>query len=282
MNEQRSRERLENESSFAESHRSFVNTWECDENAHLNVQFYLKRFDEAARLFSGMRGGRIDGPLPQTRHVRFHAELHAGAITRTRSAVISDGVFDGYVVHLMDNLVTGALAASALDAPGEQLGTMFAVPSVAVAGAMPRGLEAAPALPVPGEEVLSRGGLVAHRSIVAPAECDTAGEFLEQLYVGRFTDAAPHVWEQAGIGIALLQARNLGRVALEMKITHHMPARAGDALVLYSLPTRSGGKTLHLRHELVRFGDEAPVVTGEVIAVVLDLSTRRSVPPPVE
>ncbi len=267
-------------SSFAESHRSFVNTWECDDNAHLNVQFYLKRFDEAARLFSGMCGGRIDGPLPRTRHVRFHAELHAGSTTRTRSAVIANGDFEGFGVHLMEDPVTGKLAASALDSPAGSLEPAFSVDADAVQAAMPRGVETSPATPVSGREILAGGGLVAHRSIVAPADCDAAGGMLEQSYVGRFTDGAPHVWEHAGVGIALLRARNLGRVALEMKITHHMAARPGDGLVLYSLPARSGGKTINLRHELVRFGDEAPVVTGEVVAIVLDLSTRKTVPLP--
>ena len=52
--------------------------------------------------------------------------------------------------------------------------------------------------------------------------------------------------------------------------------------VLYSLPSRSGGKTLYLRHELVRLGDEEPLVTGEVVAVLLDLATRRTVAMPSE
>ena len=26
---------------FVETHRGFVNTWDCDENAHMNVQFYF-------------------------------------------------------------------------------------------------------------------------------------------------------------------------------------------------------------------------------------------------
>ncbi len=282
MKDQRSGEGASGVAPFAETHRSFVNTWECDDNAHLNVQFYFKRFDEAARFFAGMRGGRIDGPLPRTRHVRYHSELHAGAITRTRSGVIANGPFEGHIVHLIDNLVTGKLAASAIDAPGEISSHDFLVPAEAVQNAIPRGVDAVPATPMTGEEMLARGGLISQRTIVAPAECDAAGDFMEQLYVGRFTDAAPHVWEQAGVGIALIQERKLGRGAREMKITHHTPARAGEGLVLYSLPSRSGGKTLYLRHELVRLGDEEPLVTGEVVAVLLDLATRRTVAMPSE
>ena len=35
---------------------SFVNRWECDENDHLNVQFYFSRFDEADRQFRLVTG----------------------------------------------------------------------------------------------------------------------------------------------------------------------------------------------------------------------------------
>lgn len=35
---------------------SFVNRWECDENDHLNVQFYFSRFEEADRQFRLMTG----------------------------------------------------------------------------------------------------------------------------------------------------------------------------------------------------------------------------------
>lgn len=263
---------------LTETHRSFVNTWECDENAHMNVQFYFKRFDEAARFLSSAHGGAMDGPLPATRHVRFHAELPAAATTRILSGVIGDGPFVGHVVHVLENMETGMLSATALDAPSG-----LAAPGVAageVERALPRGLGAAPASPLSGEEVLARGGLLANRSIAQPAECDAGGHLLEQFHVARFTDAAPHVWEQGGVGIDWLRAMNHGRVALEMKITHHQPARAGDGLLLYSRPAPLSAKTFLLYHELKRLSDGAPIVTGEVVAVVMNLATRKTVPLP--
>ncbi|PSM17351.1 thioesterase family protein [Nitratireductor sp. StC3] len=261
---------------LAETHRAFVNTWECDENAHLNVQFYFKRIDEAARFFAATHGGALDGALPHVRHVRFHAELHVGAITRILSGTIADGPFRGYVVHLLENLETGALAATALDTPNGADGTR-AVPAAAVARALPRGVEPEPAVPMPGEAVLAANGLIASRSIALPGECDAAGRLTEQFYVARFTDAAPHVWEQGGVTIRWLRRHNYGRVALEMKITHHQAARAGDGLLLYARPSAFSGKTFRLRHEMKRLSDGASLVTGEVVAVVLDLQTRKSV-----
>ena len=42
--------------------RGFVNTWECDENEHLNVQFYFARFADAAAHFLVGRGLAPFGP----------------------------------------------------------------------------------------------------------------------------------------------------------------------------------------------------------------------------
>jgi acyl-CoA thioester hydrolase len=265
---------------FVESHRSFVNTWECDDNAHMNVQFYFKRFDEAARFFAGMNGGDMAGPLPRTRHVRYHSELHAGGIARMRSAIVADGRFAGFAVHVLDDIETGRIAATALDAPSGIEAPGHLVHERDIAPALPRGIAPEPAEPMLPEEVLARGGLVSSRTIVQPMQCDVAGELLAQGFVGRLSDGAAHVWEVAGVGIATLRERNYGRVALEMKLTHHRPAKAGEALLIHSRPAPTGGKALQLHHEISRFPDGAPVVTAQVVAVILDLATRRSVAMP--
>src|SRR5690606_16110861 len=55
---------------------SSVNRWECDENDHLNVQFYFTRFEEADRQFrllSGLSDALVGSR--RVRHVRYHCEL---------------------------------------------------------------------------------------------------------------------------------------------------------------------------------------------------------------
>lgn len=63
---------------LVESLKSFVNRWECDENDHMNVQFYWTKFQTAALHFR-LAAGLDD--LPETarssRHVRYHSEVHA-------------------------------------------------------------------------------------------------------------------------------------------------------------------------------------------------------------
>ena len=265
---------------FLETHRSFVNTWECDDNAHMNVQFYFKRFDEAARFFAGMNGDHMGGPLPRTRHVRYHAELHAGGIARMRSAIVADGRFCGHAVHVLDDVENGRIAATALDAPTgfEVAGQQVSERDIALA--LPKGIDPSPAAPMRPVDVLSLGGFVSSRTIVQPMQCDVAGELLAQGFVGRLSDAAAHTWEMAGVGIARLRELGYGRVALEMKLTHHQPAKAGEALLIHSRAIPTGGKALQLHHEITRFSDGAPVATAQVVAVILDLKTRKSVAMP--
>ena len=265
---------------LAETHRSFVNTWECDENVHMNVQFYLKRFDEAARFFQMSAGAETPlTPLPRTRHVRYHSELRMAQSTIIGSGVIGDGIFAGWTLHEMRENVTGRLCATALDAPSVPT-VIPTVPSASIVHALPKSVEAAPAGPVSPGVMLDSGGFISHRCLLSPNECDANGEMLQQFHVARFTDAAPHVWDHSGIGTKWLNENGLGRVAVEMKLTHHQPARAGDALILYSRAMAGTGKTVRLHHEMVRASDHAPVVTGEVVALVMDLATRKAVPLP--
>ena len=264
---------------WTETHRSFVNTWECDENDHLNVQFYMRDFDEAARIY--LRNDDSGYILPTTRHVRFHRELRPGAMTRIVSGAVSDGEFAGWLVHRLEDVGMNHIAATALDAPrdAEQGGE---VSQQQAESALPRGLPPGHLTCQTPNEILRQQGLIAYRSIVMPAECDLSGHMLEQHYISRFTNAAPHVWESAGIGERFLSDNGLGRVALEMKITHHRPASPGDVVFVYSRCETTGRKTIRLRHEVVCQTDMTAIASAEVLALILDLKTRRSVPLPEE
>lgn len=261
---------------FIETHRSFVNTWECDENGHMNVQFYLRRFDEAARFMALSEGSGTDGALPALRSIRYHGELHAADITTIRTARVGAGELTGSLVHLMEDAATGALCATALDLPREPRAVASGVELPAPAA--PRSYSAEPARPISAADLLARGGLVTHRRILQPADCDLRGEMLAQTYLSIGSDAAPHVWQHSGYGSAGLIRNGYGRIAVEMRLTHHRPGQAGEAVTMVSAPAEITGRTIRLHHELVRAADHSPLATLEVVAMLLDLSTRKSLP----
>ncbi len=262
--------------------RSFVNTWECDENDHLNVQFYLKRFDEAARVILTLSANTaVPIGLPQTRHVRFHRELRPGAMIQLKTARINEGKFKGWLIHRLEDVGSERLSATAI----ERFDDEIHIPefwNADIQDALPRGLPDDDLIPEMPQSIIDAGGINSNRSIVSPFECDVSGHMTQQFYIARFTDAAPHVWETLGIGEHWLSQRNLGRAAVEMKLTHHQPAKSGDVLFLYSKAETAGGKTMKLRHELVRQTDMEPVASGEVLALILDLETRKSVELPTD
>ena len=51
-------------------------------------------------------------------------------------------------------------------------------------------------------------------------------------------------------------------------------------LLLHSRPIALTGKIIRFRHELIRTSDGQSVASGEVVALVLDLKTRKAVAMP--
>ncbi|MCV0395942.1 MAG: thioesterase family protein [Rhizobiaceae bacterium] len=260
---------------LAETHRSFVNTWECDENDHLNVQFYMKRFDEAARFHRLLADGEPIAALPAARHIRYHAELRAGDATVVRSGLVSDSANGSHVVHLLECPDTGRLHATAVDThDGRSVlsGGLTEFPDAA----RPRSLADGPEKPDGRAAILAAGGLVSHRRIADPGDCDAGGGLLARHYIGAASDAAPHVWGHAGFASNWLIENGYGRVAVEMKATFLSPARAGDPIEMVS-KSSFVGRTIRLHHEMFRIGADEPLARVDVVGLIVDLRTRRAI-----
>ena len=261
-----------------ETQRGTANAWQCDYNHHLNFQFYVREFDQAARFLALAAGADPAGPVPETRHLRFHAELLAGDIYRVASARIVDGPHADSVVHWMSHAGSGKLIATALDGGGAQ----FACAQVAeatVAAALPRSVdvaEGALAYSAMGHD----GWQPTTRHWVTMDRCTAAGELSEQHLTAMLGDAAGHVWERAGAGVVWVRENGLGRIAVEAKLTHFAPARAGDALITHSRVGPARGRSVLLQHHLHRVTDGAPIARADVTALLIDMKTRKTVPLP--
>ena len=82
--------------------RSSVQTWECDQMGHMNVQFYVSKADEgmaalATALGLGHHVQRENGTVLVARehHIRFHRELRPGAAFVVKGGVLralSEGI----------------------------------------------------------------------------------------------------------------------------------------------------------------------------------------------
>ena len=75
--------------------RSSVQTWECDQMGHMNVQFYVAKAEDglaalASALGLGHHVQRREGTVLVARehHIRFHRELRPGAPFVVRGGVL--------------------------------------------------------------------------------------------------------------------------------------------------------------------------------------------------
>lgn len=267
-----------------ETLRTMVNTWECDENAHMNVQFYFAHFDTAGRHFSVLAGlNEAALGARRVRHVRYHSELRAAELLIIRSAIAPDGPHPFTIVHEMIEPVSGRLSATAID--GYQGGGGAALPSIPPAFSMPlpevatpRSFEAAPATTAPGaEQLLAAGGVVTFRGAIHPRHCDAGGEALDQTYISAFTDGASHAWEAGGIETRWLGENGYGRVALEMKLSRINSLRQGDLVHMVSCCARVERKAFSFRHHLFETQSGRLAAIGDATGIVMDLATRKSV-----
>lgn len=260
---------------LTETQRGTVNAWQCDYNHHLNFQFYCREFDQAARFLALASGAELAGPLPATRHLRFHAELLAGDIFRVASARLVDGPHAGSLVHWMSHAGTGKLVATALDG-GSAAFECAQVPEATVAAALPRSVEGVEGA-IPCAAMGTDGWQPTSRNWVTMDRCSATGDLTEQHLASMLGDAAGHVWERAGAGVVWVRENGLGRIAVEAKLSHFSPARVGDALILHSRVGPTRGKSVLLQHHLHRVTDGAPIARADVTALLIDMKTRKTV-----
>ncbi len=265
---------------------SFVNRWECDENDHLNVQFYFSRFEEADRQF------RLASGLSETvvgarrvRHVRYHKELRTGDLITVHSCVAFDGPHMLTVVHEMRDAGTGALAATALDGYEPSANTAkslrqrfkeFQTPMIAEAA--PKGIPTGPS----GRRVTlaglqSKGVEVCYRGTVLPRDIGIDGKAEDQYALACCTDGVAHVWQRTPMDHAFLSENGFGRIAVEMKLSWATPLKTGDAVVVATGFTSVSAKTFAMRHHLFESRTGRLAATLDVVALTMDLATRTAV-----
>jgi acyl-CoA thioester hydrolase len=100
------------------TYRGTVYPWHCDHMGHMNVMWYVGKFDEATwQFFSnvGLPRSRFlsegTGMAAVEQHIEYKRELRAGDLISIRSAVVAVKEKSIQFAHEMINEETGELAA---------------------------------------------------------------------------------------------------------------------------------------------------------------------------
>ena len=103
------------------THRGVVYPWQCDHMGHMNVMWYVGKFDEATwQLLAsiGATPSRLRdegfGLAAVEQHIQYKRELRAGDLLTVRSSILEVREKSIRFTHEMTNDQTGEVAATTL------------------------------------------------------------------------------------------------------------------------------------------------------------------------
>lgn len=266
-----------------------VNTWQCDENDHLNVQFYTEFAHEASahllhRLGLGPRAQRAAGFIVRASedHIRYLREFRVVDSVEVRSAPVQVGkqeiVFYHEVRNPADSLLAATICrriASSRPWPDEFRARAEAARIELPTDARPRSV-GTPQLPdIRLEDAQSIGLITVGRTVIKPAECDEKGIFLPRHQFARYSDAAPMLWNHFGFDRTAMQERGEGTVVVETLHTYRAWLGAGNLLVVMSGLADFSDKILKLAHYAFDAESGLLAASAEGIAMKFDQTARR-------
>ncbi|MEO0382843.1 MAG: thioesterase family protein [Pseudomonadota bacterium] len=271
-----------------ETIRDTANSWECDENDHINVKSYAARFDIAVRSFLVEAGWQV--PHRIGRLIRYHAELRGGEPVHGTTGMVA--LENGQVAlehRLFASQRTGMpLSATALDVlPNVSRDDLsaFNLPAPS-ADALPKSGDFAFTDMVDGATLA--GLATTYRGVIPPtafgAQTESAnGAMLrDEHLVGMISDAATHAWALAGADDVWLRERGWGRAAVQLQLSYGARPTAGDVVVIKTGLRARSAKTISYRHHVVNAMSEELIAIADITSLMLNLETRRAMPWPDE
>jgi len=269
-----------------------VNTWQCDENDHLNVQFYTEFAHEAsahllARLGFGPRAQSAAGATTAALddHVRYLREFRVVEPVEVHSAPVEVGERDLVAYHEVRNPAKGEVAATIRRRIENDAPWPAAFRARAQAACVPFPESARPrsvgklALPdLTLAEAPAIGLVEVGRTQITPDECDERGDFLPRHQFGRYSDGAPVLWNHLGFDRAAMQERQEGSVVVEMLNHYRRPLRAGDLAVVMSGLAAFTDKVLTFTHFLFEAESGTLAACAEAVGMKFDQKVRKIMP----
>lgn len=277
-------------------HRSNVNAWDCDENGHLNVRYYISKNAQGLTHLlaeSGLSPSRLEALGLRARllvqHVRYHREA------RVAAPLIGTGQFVGVAgerLHLYSEIHNSMDATlyttfnselEFIDSDGHSVMPPFDRDcnawEVPEHGAV-RSLPATAKPDVSLDEALAAGYAETGRGTVMAQECDRAGRLEAYQYAARIADAIPNLMStlQTPAEFALRAEGELGGAVIESRAAYYEELHAGERFVLLSGLRSFAAKTMHLSHLMFNLETNALAFSSAGIGVALDLRARRAVP----
>ncbi len=120
------------------------------------------------------------------------------------------------------------------------------------------------------------------RGTIYPAELDHMGHMNVQYYTAKFDQGTWHLFSQVGISNRYLRLNNRGMAAVDQHTHYLAEVMAGDVLVVKSTILEIREKLIRFRHHMYDAETDIEAANTELVALHMDLDTRKSFPFPEE
>jgi len=271
--------------------RGFVNTWQCDENDHLNVQFYTGWADEASphlHAMLGLDGAQFRGVAVED-SIRYHREMIAADGVEVRSAPLQVTGERLAAYHEIRNGYDGTVAATirrvtlcrSLDSANAPWPQDFVTAAQARQIELPEQARARTVgtrpLPRPTlAQAFAAGAFETGRGTIHAGECAVNGRITPRAIFGRMSDAAGFVWQGLGFDRAGMREQRLGTVVVEYRCRYMARLGTGSRFVLLSGLLTATDRILHLVHFIYDADSGRLAAVADGVGMKLDLEARRS------
>ncbi len=281
--------------SLVDTYRGSVNTWECDENNHQNVRFYLAKMHQG--LILGLTKLGLTEPANAaallksvtSHHIRFLREAQVAVPQLIRCGVVDYQPGQRLtLLSLMYNNNTGELSASfitelRLDATNSALlkPNAFVETVELPVDAQPRGVTARNSdyAELSAQQALKLGFHEVGAGVISAAECGRDGDIELFQVMGRMSDGMPNLWALFQ-SEAEQQARSeglTGGAVLEYRLTFHQTISAGTQISQLAGIHGLGNKTQNICHLIYDAANGQLLVSAEALSISMDLTSRKSI-----
>ncbi len=119
-----------------------------------------------------------------------------------------------------------------------------------------------------------------YRAVAAPWQCDQNGHMNVQFYVAAISDAAYALLGHLTLWRSGIAERRISTVWANVQLDFKKELQAGDGYFVESTIAGMGARSLTYRHLLKLAESGETAMSAEVLAICINLDTRKSTPLP--
>ncbi|MEM7098197.1 MAG: hypothetical protein AAF541_08065 [Pseudomonadota bacterium] len=262
------------------TYRGSVNRWECDENDHLNVRFFVQRHWQTLQAGLETLGVSISAAQLSTLHIRFLAEARIATPLTGKFGVVTDSRGGTTVIFTqLCHSVTGQCLSSALHDVRLQLDHVPEETECTIDSDLgPRGIPETHSAfaDLPYADLAAHNFQLIGKGIISGQEVTPDGSLCVHHYMGRLSDSMPHLWINLFGGTSGLDSGQGGAV-LEYRMGFHRFAQLGTSYEVWSGLSRAGRKVQQFTHLMFDAGSKQLILDAQAVGLRMDLESRKSV-----